>query len=480
MNRSFPRFTGASWWLPGGAATLGVVVLCAHLLPSHNTPRPKTEAHDRIPVIAAKYQAPPTDTPPIVIEADATQPGQDDPNALKTVQEALLRLDPKTPPATPMPTGADTPDPNWVLWARLRTAPTPVTVPPDAGVTALAVHSAQGMTLCLINRTTEKKSLQLQIRLPRGVYKGEHLTFSPPTLVAQANPALRNQPDERRLHTIAYTAQAADTAPTASAVVLERLQGRVLNASAVVRKPCLLLPGQVAFYRYTDVAQGARAALNETYDALHTMALKTPGPARRLRHILEEGNGSRGSLSPGNGKSTSARLEGIHHLLLYTAQVQSMQRNYQERHTVNAVEGAAVMGALDRLTDSLAETSAALLELVPQITVQEEDAPETAQASTVADAMPAHMLLVTVTLANLGRQSPGMVKLGLDTAALPSGVVCRPDDPAYFGALHPGQSVRAVFHVRCPAGISLPTDQCGGDVSYFVSGTPAHLRVRAW
>ena len=52
-----------------------------------------------------------------------------------------------------------------------------------------------------------------------------------------------------------------------------------------------------------------------------------------------------------------------------------MQRNYQQRRVVDADQGAAVMGALERLTDALAETSAALLELVPQITVREESAP---------------------------------------------------------------------------------------------------------
>lgn len=455
---------------------MGVVGLYALRIPSQPTPPFRSGAHEMVAVIPAKYQAPSPETPPIVVEADATQHIPDDPNALHTVQEALLHLDPKSPQAMPANAEAAA-DPTWILWGRLRTASTPVSLPPDSGVTAIAVHSGQGMTLCLINRTPEKKSLQLQIRLPRGVYKGERLTFSPPNLVARANPAA---PRGGQLRTAADEGQMPD-APPVPTTQLERMQGRTLNATTVVRKPCLLLPGQVSFYRYTDVAQGARAALNETYDALHAMALKTPGPARRLRHILEEGNSSRGSLTPGNGKSNSARLSGIHRLLLLTAQVQSMQRNNQERHAVNAEEGAAVMGALERLTDSLAETSAALLELVPQITVQEEAAPAAGPVPTATDAPPpARQLTVTVSLSNLGRQSPGMVKLGLDSAALPRGIVCEPDDPAYFGALHPGQSVRAVFHVRCPASLSLPTDQCGGDVSYFVSGTPAHLRIRAW
>lgn len=481
MNSSFPHVPGARWWaLLGGAATLGVMGLCAFRTSGHAPHRTRPLSHEGFAVIAAKYQAPPVEPLPIVIETDATQHGPDDPDALKAVQEAVLQILPGTPPM-PVPSEAAAPDPEWMLWGRLRTTPSPVSESPDSGVTAYAVHSAQGMTLCLVNRSTEKKSLRLQIRLPRGVYKGERLLFSPQNRVAQANPALRPLQSESRLRTVSDDGQAANDAETVPPAQLERLQGRTLHVTTLVGKPCVLLPGQVCFYRYTDVAQAARAALNETYDTLHVMALKSPNPARRLRHILEEGNGERSSLSSGNSRDSSARLSGIHRLLLLTAQVQSMQRNYQQRGVVDSERGAAVMGALERLTDALAETSAALLELVPQITIREERAPVVAPTPSAADAPPAARLLtVTVSLTNLGRQSPGMVKLGLDTAALPHGVACQPDDPAYFGAVHPGQSVRAAFHVRCPAGMLLPTDRCGGDVSYFVSGTPAHLRIRAW
>jgi hypothetical protein len=403
--------------------------------------------------------------------------GADDPYALTAVKEAVLRIDPRGSLMPSAPAEDAPAEPGWVLWGRLRTAPSPVYLPADSGILATAVHSAQGMTLCLVNRSTEKKSLRLQFRLPRGVYKGERLTFTPPDVVATMSPASRSTVTESRLRTISDSAQEAKASPASPIIELERIQGRTLNAPTVVKKPFVLLPGQVCFYRFTDVAQAARAAVNETYDSLHTMALKSPGPAARLRHILEEGNGSRASLSAGN-RSGSARLSGIHRLLLLTAQVQSMQRNYQQRHTVNAAEGAAVMGALERLTDALAETSAVLLEMLPQITVREESAPDAGPVP--PEGSPARTVLVTVSLANLGRQSPGMVKLGLDTAALPRGVACVPDDPAYFGAVHPGQSVRAIFRLRCPAGTLLPTDRCGGDVSYFVSGAPAHLRIRAW
>ena len=473
MNLNLPLSGRAPRAILGGAAALGAAGLCALRLSAHAPVRAQSVAPARITVAAAKYQPPTSEAMPIVIAADALQHGGDDPGALKAVQDAIRAIVPETTAG-----GADAAqEPKWMLWGRLRTPSAPVSVPAEAGISAYATHSAQGMTLCLVNRSTEKKELRLQIRLPRGVYKGERLTFSPQHPIAQAGPGVRSTPTDGRLRTVADDGPAS---PSESPIELERLQGRMLNASAVLRKPCVLLPGQVALFRYTDVAQAARAALNETYDSLHVMALKSPGPARRLRHILEEGDGQRGSLSPGNGKSGGARLSGIHRLLLLTAQVQSMQRNYQQRRVVDADEGAAVMGALERLTDALAETSAALLELTPQIRVQEESAPASPAPDSTDALPPARRLLVTVSLANLGRESPGMVKLGLDTAALPRGVVCEPDDPAYFGSVHPGQSVRAVFRVRCPAGTALPTDRCGGDVSYFVSGAPAHLRLRAW
>ena len=482
MNLNFPHVAGVRRWVQRGAVALGIAGLCGFLKPSHTPTPPRPLSQEGFAVIAAKYQAPPVEAPPVLeaipIAADAMRHGTADPNALRAVQEAILRIVPNTP-LVPAETAIT--ESGWMLWGRLRTTPTPVSVPLEAGVSAYAVHSAQGMTLYLVNRSTEKKRLLLQIRLPRGVYKGERLTFSPPNPMVQANPALRSGPTESRLRPVSDDGQTTDSPQIVQTTQLERLQGRALNAAGLIRKPCLLLPGQVSLYRYTDEAQAARAALNETYDSLHAMALRSPNPAHRLRHILEEGDGARGSLSAGNGKSSSARLSGIHRLLLLTAQVQSMQRNYQQRHVVDADEGAAVMGALERLTDALAETSATLLELVPQIVVREESEPRTAPLpDTVDTPLPPRRLIVTVSLANLGRQSPGMVKLGLDTAALPHGVACTPDDPAYFGSVHPGQSVRATFQLRCPAGTLLSADRCGGDVSYFVSGTPAHLRIRAW
>jgi hypothetical protein len=72
------------------------------------------------------------------------------------------------------------------------------------------------------------------------------------------------------------------------------------------------------------------------------------------------------------------------------------------------------------------------------------------------------------------------VKLGLDASALPEGSTCTPDDPAYFGALHPGQTVRAKFMLKLPEAAQTEPARFVADVSYFTSGAPAHLRTRPW
>ncbi len=479
MNQNPPRSRVLRRGVQGGSAVVGALVVCG-LWMGQRSPHFPPDSHSRksLAVTPAKYQGEPPAEPAFLdIHTDATQNAPEDPNALRTLEEAIARIAPSSDPA---PVG-DSPagPPAWQVWGRLATIPAPVTAAPDTALLTGAVHSAQGMTLCLVNRSTEKKQLRVQIRLPRGVYRCERLTFSPPNLMAEATQ--RTEMSGATLQTAAAVSQAEAMAHPLPAAQLERLQGPTFTTAAVIRKRCTLLPGQVCLYRYTDVSQAARAALNETYDRLHEMALDSPGPARRLRHILEEADGVRGSLSPGNGKSASARLSGIHRLLLVTAQVQSMQRNYQQRHNVNAKQGAALMGALERLTDALAETSATLLEFVPQIAITESETAPATNASPVANTPPpSHSLLVTMSLTNLGNQSASMVKLGLDTASLPAGVVCEPDDPAYFGAVHPGQSVRAAFRLRCPAGSAIPANRFGGDVSYFVSGAPAHLRLRAW
>ena len=148
---------------------------------------------------------------------------------------------------------------------------------------------------------------------------------------------------------------------------MERLEGCDIGGAATVGKGMCLEPGQVCLYRYTDVARAARASWFDTFARLQDMSHEHPGPARRLGTMLHEADGYVAGVRGGGGLQN--RLGCIHHLLLVTAQAHSLHHNYQMRHTVNEANGKALMGALDRLTDALSETSAALLGLVPQVAV---------------------------------------------------------------------------------------------------------------
>lgn len=358
---------------------------------------------------------------------------------------------------------------DWRLWGRLDADRAECLNPAVETIAAYAVRSDAGATVCLFNRTTQKTPISLQIRLGSGVYKCERLIFTPPVPAVASS-----QADE-----------------TPAAARLERLEGRVMAKPGALVKAGSLEPGQVCLLRFSDVARSARIALNETRTQLHELAASAPGPARKLRRILNEMSPHLGGLRMnGERQGTSSRLATVHRLLLLTAQAHSLHRNYQARGAVKAEPGAAVMGALEQLTDALSETSAVLLGLLPQVAVMvKNDVALTATRGTtlVADERQEKpdkgdtpSATVTISLANTGSQSVGLVKIGLDAGELPSGLTCEPSDPAIFGTLRPGQTVRATFHLRGSAMTSWAVNRCVGDVSYFAAGGSAHLRPRPW
>ncbi|HLK55925.1 MAG TPA: hypothetical protein VKU00_05160 [Chthonomonadaceae bacterium] len=415
--------------------------------------------------------------PPVVIDADATLTAPEDPTLLRTFCDAFSAasgqeaqaavVTPASPPAKEAAAPTDGPD--WFLWGRLGTERAAATLADPTlgeGLKLYAVHSPEGAALCLINRSEQKISIRLQLRLPKGVYKWERLSFAPPLptgdriLLSAAN--LREGSEKRSLPLTCR---------------LDRLQSVELPETDVVIKPGELQPGELCLYRCTDVSRAARAAVYETRMRLEELAQTAPDSAHRLRRILDGGGDFLDYLCAGSSSNRERRLSGIHHFLLVTAQAHSLHRNFQERHTVSIEAGAAAMGALERLMDGLAETSAAILGLVPKIVVEPEAAamPAAQQNGETRSAS-----LVTISIKNAGARSVEMVKVGLDTSALPAGVQCDPEDPAFFGTLYPGQTVRATFHVRCPASMPMPANRCVGDVSYFMAGAPAHLRPRPW
>lgn len=455
------------------------------------------------PPSAAPRAAEPLETPapmPLAqVEADATQTVPADPAARQKALGPLLAgaalpsAPAEMPPASadPIPLNSphfqgETASAAWFFWGRLGARRVRADVQtPDPALTAnlgiYAVRSVEGATVCLANLSDRKIKTQVRIRLPRGLYRIERLTLSAPPRIARTSGTAGTSGQATRLASLETPPDTETSAETSLEHRLdgrlEGLEGRDLSRTAAIVKPGALEPGQVCLLRYTDQATAVSQALVEARRQLNALAASAPGPARRLRRILKEGVPYSGDLRAGRGRDRgkAKRLGRIHHLLLLVAQAHSLHHNYQARGTVSSTAGAAVMGALERLTDALAQASATLLGLVPRVAVTPSGAPAAPEngGGKVERS-------VIVTLANAGAQSVGMVKIGLNVSALPPGVECTPSDPAFFGALRPGQTVRAVFRLRAPAATEIPDNRCVGDISYFAASVPAHLRPRPW
>jgi hypothetical protein len=396
----------------------------------------------------------------VIVEADATRTGPVDLDALRTTIQM------SGAEATPFPPTPNAPESDWFAWGRLN-APhaaivvlSPMTLPAD-GLRAYGAHSEEGATLCIANHSELKVQVDARIRLPRGVYSIERLTLAPPIAVAREDTEIR-------------TTRMPSSPPPVVENRLEWLEGRDLAAEATVEKSCLLEPGQVCLLRYTEEATAVHLALAEVSRQLHTLAARAPSTTQRLRRLLQQGDFTASALRAGGGRTRHAdpRLARIHRMLLIAAQVLSVQRNNLDRNTIPAEAGTGVRAALESLTDALGQTSATLLGLVPRIVVEPS-------ASGTQDAGAAGQR-VTIALTNTGSRSVAMVKIGLDNAALLPGIVCRPADPAFFGTLRPGQTVRATFELQGPAATAVPNNRCVGDISYFAASAPAHLHLHPW
>ena len=321
---------------------------------------------------------------------------------------------------------------------------------------------------------TRRKSLALlRIQLPAGVFKIERLSFTPaPPIVEEASPSPR---------------QMAACMAEGSTVRLDRLEGCDQAAIIYTEKPIWLKPQEISLIRCTDVSYTARAAFYETRDQLKAIRRSAPAAVDKLNAVFRQGDPYVSGLTGGGHSTLKKRLGCIHRLLLLNAQAHSMVHNLQERKSANAESGAAIMGSIERLNDALAETSAALLGLVPQVRFTLDSDKQShelddggQQTSLVPNNSSIRSATVTFALANTGQRDVDLVKIGLDINALPPDVQCEPGDPAMFGTLRPGQTVRAVFAVRWTKDTAMNTRRCVGDVSYFVGSAPAHLRLRPW
>jgi len=418
----------------------------------------------------------PAPAAPIRLGVDATESCRPNTAALDALSEALASENARS--AASAAGGAESDwarrDVNWREWARIETTPAPIywnDAGPVDGLNAYAVHSRAGVTVCMSNRKTNRASIRLRVRLPRAPYELERLTYIPAT-------------DADRVVTVSDAVPVRQSNRMPQRVRLDRLMGRDMVRPGVTALPVDLLPGETCLLRFTDTAYTSRIALNQVREQLRAMPRASVELARRLRVIFDGSGAFESAISASCKLNPDRRRTVIHRFLLVLSQAYSLHRNFQVNNAVRPQIGSEFRAALERLNGALSDTSATLMGLIPEIDVSPEGAadgqtvlPAAARAGRNEDG---HAALVTVALSNQGAHSAELVKIGLDQTMLPAGVTCEPTEPALFGRLAPGQTVRATFVLRWTGNHSLPENRCSGDISYFSVGAPAHLRPRPW
>lgn len=347
-------------------------------------------------------------------------------------------------------------DENLLLWTRLSGNRVVTTANTTDLPEVYASARQEGAVVFLQNRQNIPVNVTLRTILHKGVYTAERLTISP-----------------------------GDSSPQ---VRLQRLEGADLSGKYTVVKPCHLESGQICIVRFTDTARAARVEYENLLNQIHSLAIISPEPARKLRRILHEGDPYLGGVSASRrDRGFIKRLGCIHRLLLLTSQAEALQHNNLERKTTASEAGKRVMTALDHLASSLSETSAVLLGLVPQIENDAFSPPVIANKNTkpalTLTSFHHHQLNSTeigVSLANTGKVPVTLVKIGLDTTGLPAGTKVEPSDPSVFATLRPGQTVRAVFQVNVPSNDVDMLKRLRGEISYFAEAAPAKLRPQLW
>jgi hypothetical protein len=366
---------------------------------------------------------------------------------------ALASPESGSAPQSP-PDNAKQPASDWFEWARFSASPIVCSVSSDthpAAVLAFGVHNEDGTCIALWNSSDRPAPFELKLKTSNGVFRIERLCFAPGRGAKQAE-----------------TPETHSSVPTCAGN-LRRMEGIDTASPTVIVKRGILAAGEISLIRTTDTAREARLALMDLEQSLRELSQTAPGPAARLRKIQKECDKYTDAIRSGTESDRQKRLSCIHRLILLYAQAEAQHRNNQNREKVTGDPAARTMSSVERLASALAETSAVISGLVPQVEVLPGNAQE---------------ITVQVSLSNSGGHSVDKVKLGLDTAALPTGVSCTPDDAAYFGALGPGQSVRAEFKLKCTQpdanGLQEIASRCVADVSYFTNGAPAHLRPKGW
>jgi len=319
--------------------------------------------------------------------------------------------------------------PVWENWVSLD-GPQIAAVSDSETLPVYGVRVPDGAALCLVNRSKTKTSFRIDLRLPRGVYTVERFIFSP---------------------------DAPETLPR-----IERLESVTPGGTGTTSRPGWLNPGAAAIYRFFNRSAQTFGAFKRVKESVRALRPARPGAFRLLMTPLRECEAHVGALSIGKRRGRRFDpLKHIHRALLTVAHAQALCRNFRGQGRLSRKEEDTLKTALDRLEEALTEMSVGCLNLVPGLAV------------TPPDPARPNVREVTVSVTNAGRQSVSFVKLG---ASVAEGATIWPAEQAPFGALRPGETVRATFTIRLEDEAALR--DLTADIAYFAARVPAHLRLK--
>jgi hypothetical protein len=328
-----------------------------------------------------------------------------------------------------LPASIDPDSPPWKEWVslsgtRLAASTSEATVP------LYAARTPFGVAALVANHGDSKADYDLDLKLGRGVYTVERWVFD---------------------------MQASEIGGR-----VERLESLVLGKTSAVEKPGWLPAGHAAIYKFTNRCLDVQASFDNVRQAVRAMQAGSPSACRTVMVPLHECEGHLGSLSRGiRPEKRYDSLRYIHRALLTVNHAQALAQNLRGQGRLPREGADRLEGALDHLQTALTDLSAGCLNLLPSLTIAPPDEAKPGVRS------------VTVQLANAGRQSVSLVRLGADAAA---GAKVVPAERAIFDVLRPGETARATFTVR------LPEDSTACDLSaeiaWFAAKAPAHLRLK--
>jgi hypothetical protein len=301
----------------------------------------------------------------------------------------------------------------------------------EADLPAYGAQVPHGAALLLVNHREAKAVAKIGLKLTRGVYSIERLTYD-----------LENPETSRRV---------------------ERLESVVLGGTEVASKPAWLGPKSVAIYRFTNRCAQTASAFGNVKNRIRALMDDNRSAARLMMVPLRECESNVGALSKGiQPDKRYDCLRYIHRALLTASHAQALCQNQRKQGRLAGEEGEALESALDRLEEVLTELSAGCLNLVPSVVVKRSQA----EAGDLCE--------VTVSLTNAGKQPVTNVKIG---AEAPEGATVKPAERAFFGTVQPGETARASFTVRLSS--EAPVPEISADIAYFAARAPAHLRMKS-